>query len=286
MEKRLKRYIESLIHSKRPVKFIASRLLWHTGLCRLIKIKCRNYFLRFYPTALSASIWIDPDDRHDDEVFLASYLKKGDVVIDIGSNIGNVALASAALTGTSGRIFAFEPNPRIFEFLNFNIRLNGFNNIKTFNLALGNRVDTIMITDFHSDDQNIVQFDGAHRNTHRISMKPLDDVYLEFFNCVNKIALMKIDVEGFELFVLKGARKLISKCDCIYIESYEKHFKRYGYSTNDLLDLLCGYGFNLYRRNGKMLDKIVLPHLSSTCENIIAFRAKQTYQTNKNALLL
>jgi FkbM family methyltransferase len=264
--------ITSVMRSRHSLKFIISRLLWYSKLCRFFKIKCRYYVLRFFPTALSASIWLDHDDRRDDEKFLAAYLKKDDIVIDIGANIGTVALASAALTGSNGRVFAFEPHKRIFKFMNSNIRLNGFTNIETFNLAIGDRDGTMMLTDAYSDDQNKVQLDCICGGALRISIKPLDTVLAKRLKNIERIALMKIDVEGFEMFVLKGARESLSRCECVYIESYEEHFNKYGYTTSDMLNILENNGFYLYKRNDGRFMRINLPYVSDVCENIFAFR--------------
>lgn len=266
------RRLQLVMRMRKPLRFIASRLLWYSRLCFFFKIKCRDYVLRFFPTALSASIWLDPDDRRKDDVFLAAYLKKGDIVLDIGANIGTVAIASAILTGPSGRIFAFEPHPRIYKFMNSNIRLNGCANIETFNLALGDSSGEIMLTDGYSDDQNKVQLDAPSGKVQRIFVKPLDAVLENRLKNIERIALMKIDVEGFELFVLKGARQILLRCECVYIESFEEHFNKYGYSTNDLLKILIDSGFCIYKKNNGRLEHIHLPYISIDCENILAFR--------------
>jgi FkbM family methyltransferase len=270
--KRLSQRLNCVFSSSRPFKFIVSRILWHSQLCRFFKIKCKNYVLRFYPSALSASMWLDPNERRDDDIFLAAYLKEGDVVLDIGANIGTVALESAALTGCNGRIFAFEPHPRIFKYLNSNIKINNFKNIETFNTALGDHEGTIMLTDNYSDDQNKVQLDSSSRNIHKISIRPLDNILIDRLMNIDRIALMKIDVEGYELFVIRGARKILSRCECVYIESYEEHFNKYGYTTSDMLNILENNGFYLYKRNDGRFMRINLPYVSDVCENIFALR--------------
>lgn len=228
--------------------------------------------MRFFPTALSASMWLDPDDRRGDEVFLAAYLKQGNIVLDIGANIGTVALASAALVGSSGRVFAFEPHPRIFKYMNANIRMNGCKNIEAFNIALGDRDGTLILSDWYSDDQNRVQLNQTSGKGQKIRVNSLDAVLAGKLKGINHIALLKIDVEGFEIFVLKGAPEILSRSECVYIESYDAHFQKYGYSTNDLLQLLSDGGFNLYKISGSKFDPIILPYISNTCENVVAFR--------------
>lgn len=69
--------------------------------------------------------------------FLKQNLKKGDIFIDVGANIGLFTLLSSKLVGNVGRILSFEPNPEIFEQLEVNVNLNNSKNIELFNFALG-----------------------------------------------------------------------------------------------------------------------------------------------------
>jgi hypothetical protein len=73
--------------------------------------------------------------------------------------------------------------------------------------------------------------------------------------------LLKIDVEGFELFTLRGASRMLKTTEMVYFESWESHFKKYGYSTTDVLTLLADHGFE----TGVPRD-----YRSEVCENLLA----------------
>ena len=266
-----KRYFQSVMGSGKPIKFIVSRFLWHSGLCRFFKIRCRYGALRFFPTALSASMWINSLDRHDDELFFQAYLQKDDIVIDVGANIGTTALASANMVGPKGKVFAFEPHPRIFRFLNANIRLNGHTNIETFNVALGDRGNILTLSNNYSDDQNRIEMKQSSKHLLKIRVKRLDDVLGDNLKGVDRIALLKIDVEGFEKFVIDGTPEILSRCGCVYFESCDDHFSQYGYSTDDLLKILTSYGFSIYKIKKAKLQPIAPPYRSVACENLVAF---------------
>ena len=87
------------------------------------------------------------------------------------------------------------------------------------------------------------------------------------------IRLLEIDVEGFELFVLRGAQSVLERTLMMYFESWEEHFRKYGYGTSDVLSLLRDHGFEIgvpenYRsdRNENLLraHKLVLDTASFT----------------------
>jgi FkbM family methyltransferase len=239
--------------------------LWHSGLCRIFTITLPSKVkIRFYPTSASASFWADSDYSTSDAFFIDNYLAEGDTFIDIGANIGHLTLTGAKKVGRGGHVIAIEPNPRIFDFLNKNIQLNHFHNIKTYNVALGERNTVSNFSDNKSDEQNSLTETGSIQ----VCIKRLDDL----FNG-DSVALLKIDTEGYELPVLRGALNTISKTGLIFFESYQKHFDRYGYTTGDVLKLLIKNNFRVFKfLSERELKEINQTYNSETCENLIAVR--------------
>ena len=113
----LKRYINILREQPDPVIFLISYILWRTHLCKLFKITFQGITIRFFPTAFSASLWVDPNKNADDFNFIKSYCRRGDVVVDIGANIGTHSLVASKCVGDTGKVIAFEPHPKIFSYL-------------------------------------------------------------------------------------------------------------------------------------------------------------------------
>ena len=91
---------------------------------RHLSVRREGYVLHFFPTSMSAAMWADPDFRVGEERFLRAVLQPGDVVIDVGANVGSTALASAVAVGAEGHVLAVEPHPRIFGYLKANIARN------------------------------------------------------------------------------------------------------------------------------------------------------------------
>ena len=273
-----KKFYHKYFYGK-SLKFIIGRILVRTGLCQMFSIKKELYKLRFYPSSLSLALWENPLDRNNDEIFFNHYLKQSDNVIDAGSNIGTLTLTASTLAGNSGQVFSIEANPTTFKYLKGNIEFNKKRNVTLYNLALGDVDGEIMFTDNSnsSDDQNKVVINGRGI---KIPVKRLDDLDLK----VEKIHLLKVDVEGFELFVLKGGERLLKRTDCVYFESWEKHFRNYNYSTKDVLGLLKNDGFKCYRfKDSFSLEEVNRDYLSEYCENIIAIKDIVAFNERTNS---
>ena len=259
------RYWRRVRTEKHPVRFLLSRLFWKTGLSTWFLIRKEDYLLRFYPSALSATLWLDPRDRLADEVFLRSYLRPGDVMLDVGANIGHLSVLSSRVVGDTGKVVAVEAHPKTFKYLQGNVALNGAKNVNAYNVALGNEDGSIFFSDVKSDDQNAIVLNSSGI---RVPLRRLDDIPI-IDPCVN---LMKIDVEGYEKFVLEGAAATLNKTRCIYFESWASHFARYSYVCRDLYELLLGKGFQIYKLEGQRLSPISADYVSEQCENLVAIR--------------
>ena len=217
---------------KRPFKFLLSRLLRKTGLCKFFIIDKSVYKLKFHPSSSSTTYWYNPDTQKKDEEFMINYLKRDDVVVDVGANIGTHSLLAASL---GCEVYAIEPHPVIFKYLQENVLLNGFD-IKLFNLALGNFNAHILLSDKYADEQNRIGNEGV-----KVRIRRLDDL-LDM-----PIDLLKVDTEGYEKFVFLGGMDTLRRTKCVFFECKEKLFKNYGYGKKDILDILRPLGFKLYK---------------------------------------
>jgi FkbM family methyltransferase len=241
------------------LRFLASRALWATRLSSLFTMQTAcGYKLRFYPTAVSATMWCNPQFYAKDEQLLGEQLGTGDTFVDVGANIGTLTLAASRLVGPSGRVFAIEAHPRTVRYLRGNVRLNSASNVTVLHAAVGDHVGTVKFSNRRSDDQNSIASSGIE-----VPLATLDSMIIGLLPPASRIRLLKIDVEGFELFALRGADRVLERTDAVYFESWENHFQRFGYSTKDLLTLLRAHGFDC----GVDDD-----HRSDNCENLLASR--------------
>jgi len=147
---------------------------------------------------------------------LGQLIKPGDVVVDIGANIGTHTVFFGKAVSPGGSVVAFEPQRVIFEFLCANIALNGLINVKPIQKGVGDRIDSIHIPLLNpAVAQNFGGFGiQGHEKGEIIDIVPMDQLQLERCN------LLKIDVEGMESSVLRGAEKTIKKCrPLIFVEN-------------------------------------------------------------------
>jgi len=265
-------YISSLSKHPHPCKYLLSRILLKTGLCKLFIIEAHGYKLHFFPTAISTDLWVDPFCRSYEG---CSFLSNGNIVVDIGANVGTTVIPSAKTVGENGKVYAFEAHPQTFLYLKQNVSLNKLNNVKLFNLAVGNRDATTKVSDLENDDCNRIVDDNEGT---AVAIGMLDD----YLKDVDKIDLLKIDVEGYEKFVLEGAQNTLKKTKYILIEISENHFDVYEYSSREVLKLIKDNQFRLYKFSGeKQLEEIGSDYIQKVKnENILA--VKNTYDVDKD----
>ena len=274
------RLLPILLSKPKPFKFLISKILVISGMSEKLKIQRNNYQLRFYPTTLSAQLWVSPKDRIEDELFFKRYLKPGNNVIDLGANIGTLTIVSSMIVGNNGRVYSIEAHPQIYQYLLGNIKLNNFfNNIKTYNYAVGEDTKTVVFTDDNSDDQNQVSTNGKGIS---ISMIKLDELPIENLD----IDLLKIDVEGYEKFVFQGGCNVLSRTQCVYFESNEKHFTKFGYHTSDIIAVLKKQGFDCFKIAKSFIISPLPNHYTSIeNENLIAVKDINIFITKTNYVL-
>lgn len=260
---KLKVLWQSIVNSRKPVRTLCAYLLIFSGLNRFFTINLGGYKINFSSSSVASAFFVDGNERGVDEDFLMRTLKESDIFVDVGANIGTLTLLGSTLC-KKGKVFSFEAHPETFAFLEKNIQLNEFNNIETFNCAVGKEDGYVFFTDAGADDLNKVVFESKGI---KIPVKKLDNIITGI-----NISLMKIDVEGFEKFVLEGAINVLQHTDAVYFESWENHFSNYNYCTGDLIALFKQYNFKVYKLLHDHLVELNLDYTSTLCENLVALR--------------
>ncbi len=239
MTKQWSRRLRKLREHPRPARFVASRVLWRAGLSRFFVCEMsRGFRIRFYPSSISAALWSDPNSRSEDEDFVWAVLRPGDRYIDAGANIGQLALAASKRVGPRGEVIAVEAHPTIYGYLRGNVELNRCTNVTTIQRALGDRPGEVALTSRRSDDQNYI----ADVGDVRVSMRPLDDLV-----DLEPTRLLKLDVEGYELPVLRGASRVLEQTDVVYCELVPSNCERFGYEPLQVEQHLLERGFLFIR---------------------------------------
>ena len=180
----------------------------------------------------------------------ARVVRRGDVCLDVGANVGWYTLLLGELAGPSGAVHAFEPNPSALTRLAANVGRAGTPpNVRLHACGLGPEERTGLLHLFHGiadghaslSDQGLSGFD-----TTACLVKRLDDVLVA--ERIGDVAFVKLDVEGAEMGVVDGGARLFSQTvpPVILAEMARATTRSFGYGPDDLIEALraaAGYRF-------------------------------------------
>jgi FkbM family methyltransferase len=178
------------------------------------------------------------------------WLRPGDVFVDVGANIGWFTVLSGVLVGPTGQVFAFEPSPPIFAHLKHHVELNGLTHVRLENCALGATPGVAVLRGIRELNQgtgSIVR--GGNEDGSRgceVLVTTLDSYCAA--NGIERIRMLKIDVEGAEGLVLDGAAELLGRrrCDCLMIEIVDSNLRAGGRSSAEVCGRLREFGYDLF----------------------------------------
>lgn len=197
---------------------------------------------------------------------LQTLCRQGDIVVDVGANVGGFTVPLAERVGPTGEVHAFEPFRKIFQHLTANVALNGLSNVFTYNMALGAAPS---VSEVHAPDLTTWNFPSAIRVTDQFDPKAaveqanlryearkerIEVRTLDSFDFRGRLRLMKIDVEFMELQVVLGSRETIRRHQPLMWVENEPFFedppnrefvdtmaREFGYACRTVarLELLC-----------------------------------------------
>lgn len=260
----------NLLYQLNPtVKLWLGRILGKLGCADWIIFPQRGYWLRLYPE--TEHRWLQSlDSPRPVENFFWRYLKTGDLAIDAGANVGVFSIVAATQVGLTGKVYAIEPHPRTFESLQRHIADNKATNVTALQLALGKEPGTVTFSDevLNSDLNHVASAEESTGRGIIVPMQCLDGLGID----EKPVNLLKIDVEGYELDVLRGASQLLQRVNCILFEVEEAKCKRYGYDSLSLLDFVRSQGFHILRIVGEESAEMPQDYKSVHPEDIVAVR--------------
>lgn len=186
---------------------------------------------------------------------LKKLCREGDVVMDIGANVGSHALPMASYVGESGRVYAFEPVPWAIAKLRRNITLNRFNNLMLEQIALSDVNDEVEMklrASFKIDAKSGVGENGkidedwwSECDLVRVKLSTLDSYVTD--HQIHRLDLIKLDVDGFEGKVIRGAMDTLRKFKpYIIMEIAPAWLEMRGDNVRDILQLLETLDYKLY----------------------------------------
>ncbi len=184
-------------------------------------------------------------------------IKDGDIVLDIGANLGWYAM-NVAQKRPGCYIYSFEPIPRTFSYLEKNIQLNGFRNIAIYNLGLSEQE---ALCNFYYDET--LSVNASLRNMSNIEETQVISCQvttLDNFVCgqsIPRVDFIKCDVEGSEYYVFRGGEKVIKRdLPIIYSEMLRKWAAKFNYHPNDIVRYFYDIGYRCFALKGNKLRPI------------------------------
>lgn len=176
---------------------------------------------------------------------LRAMLRPGMTFVDVGANTGFFALIAARLVGPTGRVLAIEPEPENCTRIQRNIELNGYGNIDVVEVALADADGEaqLHLASDHGHHSLLTTSPDRVGRTITVPQRTLDSLLAE--RGVERVDVMKIDVEGFEVEVLRGARQTVQRNpDVVLLMDVHESL---GVDAAEVCDLLNDLGLSTYQ---------------------------------------
>lgn len=211
-----------------------------------------------YKTKDGDFFWLNPQNYLDNEIITTGIwepmstnvvkrlVKSGDVVLDIGANIGYYTVLLSKLIGADGKVIAFEPTEYFGKILKDNLAENHVTNCLVQKYGLSENLNHREIC--IGDDSATLQWESdisPHNGKEKITLKRLDDIIDDFE--LERLDFIKIDVDGHEPAFLKGAINTIKKYKpIVLLEVSHLNYLNYGITGWDFYDDLKQNNFHIY----------------------------------------
>ncbi len=167
---------------------------------------------------VSPSLFVWPPGGRSADAFFWDYEPRpGDAVLDVGAGIGGEALMCSRFVGPSGRVVSVEPNPTMFSCLDESVRINRLSNVARRQVAITDREGEVTITDDENLIANHLVADGGAGV--RVAATTLDQLARE--EGIDRIALLKMNIEGSERPALEVAAGLLAHTDHAVIACHD-----------------------------------------------------------------
>jgi len=164
---------------------------------------------------LSPSIALGIYENYEREIF-RQFCMPGSIGVDVGANVGLYTVIAASRVGKNGKVIAIEPHPESYRYLQKTIEANGLSAVKSFNVALGDRRETIdlFLTDENKADSLIYDATGQRL---KIDTEMIDLDHLLAENEIDAVQLTKMDIQGAEGLALRGMSGTLAKSSVVVI---------------------------------------------------------------------
>jgi FkbM family methyltransferase len=247
---------------KRDRLYIGRGISFKNFLYKSVKfLRMNNSLLEVHIPKYGCQAYCRVGDSFDDFVIMTQHegflverfsCKKDDVVVDVGAHIGQYTITSSSRVGPHGKVIAIEADPANFEMLNRNVKLNQFTNVLLQNCAVYSKEEKVKLF-LPSQESGLTKYNTIMTNRARaekdnfvlVNANTLDNLLEQNGISHEGVNWIKIDVEGAEYEVLKGATSILSKSKDLAL-LIEIHNLAGGINFyTQIVELLGSYGFRM-----------------------------------------
>lgn len=253
-------YIYTVVLKPKPLKALANAILLRI-IPESIQIGPATLHLDRSDPVVSGALTLRVFEPSEQALF-AKYLHGDMTLVDIGANLGLYTAVSMHHLDARGRIVAFEPHPKTYEFLQKNVAANQTNartcpRVDTFNLAatpVAKRQELRLNPENRGDNrlyQGTYQGKVEEWDTLPVEGRPVDDVLAELG--IDEVNFVKIDIQGYEQKAISGFQKTLARSQNVILlsEFWPKGLQEAGGGAREYLHMLTDLGFTLYVLNSK-----------------------------------
>lgn len=191
----------------------------------------------------SLDLSLNGDYEKTSKDFIKNHIKKSDIVIDIGANIGYYTLFFSSL---AAKVYAFEPDPTNFSILQKNVAANNLTNVILEQKAVSNKNGTTYLK------LNTLNTGGHHITENKNGTIPINTVILDDY--IDHADFIKMDIEGAETLALMGMKKFLEKDIKLLIEFNPLGLENFGFDPSAYLFLLSKHFTVIDMADGEKID--------------------------------
>ena len=248
--------------------------MWYVTLRRPEVLAVKHHFRLRIPkrdrSPYVLSLYLDGEYEPEESRVITEILSSGDLAFDVGANIGYTTCLMAKTVTSRGQVHAFEPEPGNFDVLTQNVQMNGLRCVIARRLALSSHSGTelIHLAEDNLGDHSLVDLPGRRE----IPVEAVSfDEYLASECVGQKVRLVKIDVQGYELEVLKGMEISLQKgvVDALLVEFWPARVRMTGTPSSTFPAFLAQIPYNatIVSDTGGGKHR-TLEELAAACEEI------------------
>jgi FkbM family methyltransferase len=190
---------------------------------------------------LTSYVLLEQETWFEDEFpFVGKCMQPDECAVDVGANFGLYTAMLAQAVGPGGRVLAFEPAARTADFLRESMMSNAARQVEIIQAALSESAGAAALSSADGPEHNILSTNAPQGAHELVNVVTLDDSIREY--CVGAVAFVKIDVEGHERAVARGALSILERDEPLVMFEVSREQADFGF-----LDEVRALGFEAYR---------------------------------------